>query len=374
MPDPSDPKARQRRSIEHWGDQEIAPGERANVEIHATQRADGVDAHIPVHVWRGLEPGPTVFVTAAIHGDEINGTGVIRDLIVDPPFELKKGALLMVPVVNLPGFERHERYMPDRRDLNRSFPGSKQGSMASRIAAVVFREIVQRADFGIDLHTAAVRRTNVPNVRGDLARPEVLRLARAFGTELVLHTDGAEGSLRRTATEAGCPTIILEAGEPMKVEPTVLETAVRGIHNVLIELGMVEGVRQRPHYRAIIRRSRWVRAERGGFLRFHAAPGDLVEEGEVLATNTTLLGQEQARLVAPENGVLLGMTTHPMVVPGDAVYHLGLLDQQLERFEKAVGRVPEDSLHERVRGDLSTSVHVDLVDDEVPEAPASDTE
>lgn len=366
---------RKRRSVEQWEDVTVAPGERQDLEIHASQRADGVDAHIPVHVWRGAEPGPTVFITAAIHGDEINGTGALRELICDPPFELKSGALLIVPVVNLPGFERHERYMPDRRDLNRSFPGSKQGSMASRIAAVVFREIVQRADYGIDLHTAAVRRTNVPNVRGDLEVPEVARLARAFGTELVLHTVGAEGSLRRTATEAGCPTIILEAGESMKVEPTVVETALRGVHNVLIELGMVEGEALRPHYRAVIRRSRWIRAERGGFLRFHAAPGELVEEGDVLATNTNLMGREKSRLVAPENGVLLGMITHPMVVPGDAVYHLGLLDQRLERIERAVEKVPEDSLHDRVRDDLSTSVVVDQLDElDDPVEPSSDTE
>jgi predicted deacylase len=360
--------------IGDWGEVQVAPGERRDLEIVGTQRVDGVDAHIPAHVWRAPEPGPTVFVTAAIHGDEINGTGVVRELISDPPFELKRGALLLVPVVNMLGFERHTRYLPDRRDLNRCFPGTKSGSMTSRLAAVVFREIVNRCDYGIDLHTAAVRRTNVPNVRGDLDVPEVRRLARAFGTELVLHTTGAEGSLRREATEAGCPTIILEAGEAGKVEPTVVETALRGVRNVLIELGMVDGKRERPHYRAMVRRSRWVRAESGGFLRFHAVPGDFVQEDDVLATNTSLLGHERARLVAPEDGVLLGMTTHPMVVPGDAVYHLGLLDHANERFERAVEGLPEGTLHDRVRDDLSTSVVVDDLDEENPPQPDSDTE
>jgi predicted deacylase len=354
---------RKRKDIGDWDDIQIAPGERADLEIHASQRVDGVDAHIPAHVWRATEAGPTVFITAAIHGDEINGTGTLRELISEPPFELKAGALLLVPVVNMAGFERHTRYFPDRRDLNRSFPGTREGSMTSRMAGVVLREIVGRSDFGIDLHTAAVRRTNVPNVRGDLDNPEVKRLARAFGTELVMHTPGAEGSLRRTATDLGCPTIILEAGEALKVEPTVVETALRGIKNVLIELGMVDGERVRPHYRAIIRRTRWIRAEYGGFLRFHATPGSLVQKGEVLASNTTLLGEEQGTLISPDNGVLLGMTTHPMVVPGDAVYHLGLVDQPFERFEKVVDQLPESSLHERVREDLSTSVIVeDYVD------------
>jgi uncharacterized protein len=370
-----------RKDIGDWGEIQVAPGERADLEIHASQRADGVDAHIPAHVWRAKEPGPTVFITAAIHGDEINGTGTLRDLISEPPFELVAGALLLVPVVNMAGFERHMRYFPDRRDLNRSFPGSKDGSMTSRVAAVVLREIVGRADFGIDLHTAAVRRTNVPNVRGDLDNPEVKRLANAFGTELVMHSTGAEGSLRRTATELGCPTIILEAGESLKVEPTVVETALRGITNVLIELGMVKGDRVRPHYRAIIRRTRWIRAEFGGFLRFHATPGSLVQKGEVLASNTTLLGEEQGTLVSPDNGVLLGMTTHPMVVPGDAVYHLGLVDAPFERFEKVVDGLSGSTLHERVREDLSTSVvvedYVDMsedVDEEFGTRPDSDTE
>lgn len=370
-----------RIDIGDWGDLQIAPGERADLEIHASQRADGVDAHIPAHVWRAKEPGPTVFITAAIHGDEINGTGTLRELISEPPFELKAGALLLVPVVNMAGFERHTRYFPDRRDLNRSFPGTKEGSMTSRMAAVVLREIVGRADFGIDLHTAAVRRTNVPNIRGDLDNPEVKRLARAFGTELVMHSIGAEGSLRRTATDLGCPTIILEAGEALKVEPTVVETALRGIHNVLIELGMADGERVRPLYRAVIRRTRWIRAEFGGFLRFHVTPGSLVQKGDILASNTTLLGEEQGTLVSPDNGVVLGMTTHPMVVPGDAVYHLGLVDQTFESFEKAVEDLPEGSLHDRVRDDLSTSVVVeDYVDssedddDEFGSRPDSDTE
>lgn len=372
---------KKRLEIGDWGEVQIAPGERADLEIHASQRVDGVDAHIPVHVWRAKEPGPTVFMTAAIHGDEINGTGTLRDLIGEPGFELKSGALLLVPVVNMTGFERHLRYMPDRRDLNRSFPGTKEGSMTGRMAAVVYREIVGRADYGIDLHTAAVRRTNVPNVRGDLDNPEVKRLARAFGTELVMHSTGAVGSLRRTATESGCPTIILEAGEALKVEPTMVETALRGIQNVLIELGMVEGKRVRPHYRAIIRRTRWIRAEYGGFLRFHATPGSLVQKGEVLASNTTLMGEEQGTLISPDNGVLLGMTTHPMVVPGDAVYHLGLVDEPFERFERVVEGLPGSSLHERVRDDLSTSVvvedYLDASEDDEPQdllPPESDTE
>jgi len=362
------------KSVLEWEGRSFSPGERGPVEIRVEQRAIGHGGVIPAYVWVGAEPGPTVFVSGAVHGDEINGTGALRELVAEPPFDLKRGSLLIVPVINIPGFERHERYLPDRRDLNRSFPGSAEGSATSRLARVIFQEIVGRCDFGIDLHTAAVRRTNVPNIRGDFENAEVFRLAHAFGTELALHSVGAEGSLRRTATESGCPTIILEAGETLKVEPTVVETALRGIRNVLIELNMVDGDKLEPSYRAVIRRTRWVRAEFGGFLRFHASPGEWVENGQLLATNTDLLGVEQGRLHSPDSGVLLGMRTNPMVVPGDAIFHLGLIDQPLERFERAVEDLADDSLYERVRDHLSTNVTVDQLDEEDPRPPDSDTE
>ena len=321
-----------------------------------------MDIGIPVYVWRGTEPGPTVFVTGAVHGDEINGTGTIRSLIVDQPFRLKAGALIMVPVVNLLGFERHERYLPDRRDLNRCFPGPAAAAWPGAWPRSVFEEIVGRSDFGIDLHTAALRRTNFPNVRADMSHPALAGMARAFGAELIVSSEGPVGSLRKAATAAGCPTLILEAGEVWKVEPTVVEYALRGLLNCLKYLGMIDGVPVEPPYRVETDATSWVRAKNGGFLRFHVTPGDLVETGDPLATNISLVGKRLNVINAPRTGLVLGMTTLPAVAPGDPICHLAFPKQGgLARIERAVGRLPEDSLYERMKDDLARSVFVQKV-------------
>lgn len=346
-----------RPDVGRWGDVEIAPGEEAEVRIVVSESYTGSDISIPAFVWRGVEPGPTVFVTGAVHGDEINGTGTIRSILVDKPFRLRAGNLIMVPVINLLGFERQERYLPDRRDLNRCFPGSKRGSLAGRLARVVHDEIVLRSDFGIDLHTAAVRRTNFPNVRADMRIPELADLARAFGAELIVSSGGPAGSLRQAATRGGCPTLILEAGEVWKVEPTILEYATRGICNCLRHLGMVEGVPTLPPFRVETDATSWVRAQNGGFLRFHITPGDLVTKGDRLATNISLLGQRLNVIRAPRSGFVLGMTTLPSVAPGDPICHIAYTRHgELSRVERAVDRLDEDALHERVKEDLARSI------------------
>jgi len=347
----------QRKDVGAWGETRIAPGEGREVQITLTESFSGMDVRVPLYVWRAAEPGPTVFVTAAVHGDEINGTGAIRHIIQDRPFELMAGALILVPVVNILGFENHSRYLPDRRDLNRSFPGSSKGSLASRMAKVVFEEIVGRSDWGIDLHTGSLRRTNFPNLRADMSHAQLADFARAFGASLIVSGQGPEGSLRRNACAAGVPTIILEAGEVWKVEPAVLEYAVRGVRNCLIHLKMVEGRRSEPPFRVETDATHWVRAQHGGFLQFHVAPGDIVAEGQPISTNTSLTGAEQNTEHAPRDGIVLGMTTLPAVAPGDPICHLAYTKKgSLRRIERAMSRLGDEDLHERVREDLSRNV------------------
>ncbi|MFI4898200.1 MAG: succinylglutamate desuccinylase/aspartoacylase family protein [Phycisphaerales bacterium JB059] len=342
-----------------WIGERVARGEQGEVALHLSTSSSGVEIRIPVFVWRGREPGPRVFVSAAVHGDEINGAGAIREIIVSRPFEVVRGDLLLVPVVNIMGFDQHARYMPDRRDLNRSFPGSAGGSMASRTARAVFDAIVGPCDYGIDLHTAAVRRTNFPNVRADMENPVLANLARAFGTELIVSGKGPVGSLRRSACDAGKPPLILEAGEVWKVEPAVVEYAVRGIKNCLVHLGMVEGEVKRPAYQIVVDTTKWLRAEHGGFLQFHVAPGDIVEAGEALATNTSLTGERHNVIEAPRDGVVLGMTTLPSVAPGDPVCHLASPKAgALRKAGKVIDALPEDHLHERTREDLARNIVV----------------
>ncbi len=342
-----------------WIGDEIAAGERGVRSLVVSENFSGVDVSIPIHIWKGTGPGPTVAVTAAVHGDEINGTGTIRSIIRDEPFDLTAGTLVMVPVVNLPGFERHSRYLPDRRDLNRSFPGSAGGSLASRIASSFFKQVIRHCDYCIDLHTAAVRRTNFPNIRGHMRDPKVRAFARAFGTELIVSGVGPKGSLRQAATKAGCATIILEAGEVWKVEAAVVEYAIRGITNCLRFLKMVEGEPIAPPYRLETDTTTWVRATSGGFLEFHVAPGEIVHKNEPIATNSDLLGEEEHIIRAPRDGIVLGMTTMPSVAPGDPVCHLTYPKTgTLTRIEQVMGALDDESLHERTREGLARSLRV----------------
>lgn len=351
-------KVRERKPAHVWGDVEVQPGETREVSLAVTQSYSSLTIPIPVIVRRGMEPGPSLFVTAAIHGDEINGTGAVRRMIQEESLLPKRGTLILAPVINILGFDRHSRYLPDRRDLNRCFPGSRKGSVAARMARLVFDEIVSRCDCGIDLHTAAVKRTNFPNLRADVSIPEVRRLATAFGCETILSGKGPEGSFRREACAVQCPTIVFEAGEVWKVEPAVVEYAVHGVTNVMIELGMIDGKLQVPPFRVLVEKAKWIRAERGGFLRFHVRPGDVVAKNQPLATNTSITGTEHSLLTAPFAGIVLGMTTLPAIGPGDAVVHLGHLATDSPDIPRIRAELPEGHRHERVFEQLASNILV----------------
>lgn len=346
----------EKRSIGSWFGEEIPPGATRNVTLPVSESYSSMTVQIPIQIRRAPEDGPVVFVTAALHGDEINGTGAVRQLINDPEFTLKRGAVILVPVVNILGFERFDRYLPDRRDLNRSFPGAAGGSLASRMARIIFDEIVSRSDYGIDLHTASVRRTNYPNVRGDLSIERVRSIAEAFGAEIIVDGQGPEGAFRREACAAGCPTIIMEGGEVWKVEPGVVAAATGGVKNVLKHLGMLDGAPARPAFQATIEKTTWIRADRGGFLRFHIHPGDLVRQGQALATNTTLLGEEHSIIIAPFDAVVIGMSSLPATGPGEAICHLGELPEGLDPDELTRARSEDDGLGQQISDQLSSNI------------------
>ncbi len=319
----------------------IRSGESADLHLEFSESYLGRTISIPVSVLRASKAGPRVFLTGAVHGDELTGIGIIRELLFNQPPQLKRGTLVCAPVVNIYGLEHHSRYLPDRRDLNRCFPGSPTGSLTSRLAHHVFTELIQQCDFGVDFHSAAVRRTNYPNVRADMSKPDIRRLARAFGCELIVNTKGPEDSLRRTAVQHGVSTIILEAGEVWRIEQGVVDIGIRGCLNVLRELNMLDGEPEAPPYSLTIDKTTWVRAERGGFLTFYARPGDLVQEGEELATNYSIFGREKNVLTSPSHGIILGMSTMPAVQPGEPVYHIATLS---ERTYKRIKRIRSEAL------------------------------
>jgi predicted deacylase len=302
----------------------VGPGETRDLSLKVSESYSGTPIRLPVRVVRGERPGPALFVCGAIHGDELNGTGIVRELILVEPPALVAGTLVLVPVVNMFGFEHHSRYLPDRRDLNRSFPGSRAGSLTARLASTFFREVVLRCQYGIDLHSAATHRANLAHVRADLTHPGAARIARAFGCELIVNAPGPEQSLRRAACQAGCATIVLEAGEVWKVEAEVLRAGVRGIRNVLMDLGMVEGAPYEPPYQIEVERTVWVRSAVGGMLQFSVNLGELVERGQPVAYTTDLLGHGGAPVRSHVEGVVMSVTTLPVVKPGDPVCHVAV--------------------------------------------------
>lgn len=338
--------------------QRVAQGESRSLTIKFSESYLGSPVTIPIHVHRARKPGPRVLLTGCVHGDELNGMGIIRELLYDQPPKLVRGSLVCIPVVNVYGLEHHTRYLPDRRDLNRDFPGSPSGSLSSRLAHVIFNKVVRECDILIDFHSAAVRRTNYPNIRADLSQPATRTLARTFGCELIVNGKGPVGSLRRAATAAGIPAIILEAGEVWKIEPGVVNVGVRGVMNVLKNLEMVRGTIVPPRYQTRISRTTWVRAERGGTLSFNVNPGDLVEKGQLLATNCNIFGDERRQILSPGDGIILGMTTMPVVKPGDATFHIALLSRStLQRVRSKLAAGSNQDLFKRIQTDLATNVH-----------------
>lgn len=325
-----------------WGENQIAPGHRKRLRLEIGRSFSGANVTLPLMVWRGPEEGPVVGITAAVHGDEINGSGAIRRLIQEPPFTLKNGTLILVPVVNIMGFERHSRYMPDRRDLNRCFPGSEKGSLAARVADIFLCEIVQHCDYGIDLHTGAIHRSNLPQIRANLNDPETLTLAETFGVPVLLNADLRDGSLRQAAVETGARILLYEAGQALRFDELSIRAGLRGVLNVLGHLKMI---RQRPRRRTVTpfvaNQSAWNRATASGIVRDLKVLGDQVVKGEALATIGNPFGEVIDEVLAVRSGIVIGKQNIPLVQEGDAMYHIAYFSEPDEEVAMHIETLQE---------------------------------
>ncbi len=312
------------------GEVEVEPGQQTQVDLPIADLSIHVPLTMPVHVINGKEDGPVLFVSAAIHGDEINGVEVIRRIMQLAELELLNGALIAVPIVNVPGFLNLSRYLPDRRDLNRSFPGSARGSLAARLAHMFCEHVLVHSTHGVDLHTGAVHRENFPQIRADLEDSEAERMARAFGVPLVVNSAYREGSLRATAARGGVPVIVYEAGEALRFDEFAIRAGVRGVVGVMGELGMLptKGSLGRSRSPMILRSSRWVRAPFSGVVRAQKRVGVPVEEGQVLAVVSDPLGETYTDIMSPMDGVILGRTNLPLAHEGDALFHIGMTEYE----------------------------------------------
>ena len=304
----------------------IAPGTRRTVDIRVSHMSDHTPVSLSVHVVHGARPGPVMFVSAAIHGDEVIGVEIVRRLLKIEALEDLAGTLLAVPIVNTFGFLNHSRYLPDRRDLNRVFPGVSGGSMASRLAHIFMTEVVMRADVGIDLHSAAIHRTNLPQIRLTPGNEHLAELGRVFGAPVMMSSRLREGSLRMAAEEAGIDVLLYEAGEGLRFDELAARAGVAGILRVMHHLGMTRQgvVPQTASEPVLCASSHWYRAPAGGVFRGYLTTGDVVEEGTVLGAVSDPFGDVETELVAEEEGIIIGRTNMPVVYEGDALFHIAI--------------------------------------------------
>lgn len=324
------------------GDTVVKPGERASISLPVADLYTGTSLSMPVKVVSGRRSGPVLLVSAAIHGDELNGVEIIRRLLKRKLLRSLRGTLIAVPVVNVHGFLDQSRYLPDRRDLNRSFPGSPTGSIAARMAHTFVTQILDKADCGIDLHTGAINRSNLPQVRGNLDDPKTLELARAFGTPVIVNSTIRDGSLRECAVERGVPILVYEAGEALRFDEVSIRGGIRGIIMTMRYLGMLPPARKTKSIMPVLADSTsWVRAPASGIVSRKVNLGTRVVAGERLATVGDPLGEMETTVDAPFDGIVIGRSMLPLAHEGDALFNVAAFKSVL----RAEGKVEEFTAH-----------------------------
>ncbi|NKB43159.1 MAG: succinylglutamate desuccinylase [Alphaproteobacteria bacterium] len=314
-----------------FGGELVKPGSRASLSLALPNLSTYTPMSMPVHIVHGRKDGPVLFISAAVHGDEINGVEIIRRLLKSAALKSLRGTLIAVPIVNVYGFVTHSRYLPDRRDLNRSFPGSEHGSLTARLAYTFTEEILDRADFGIDLHTGGLHRFNHPHIRANLEDPDTDRLAHVFGTPVIINANLRDGSLRQMAAEKEIPILLYEAGEALRFDQLAIQAGVRGIRNVMRAIGMLPE-RTRTAKRKKVetveaKGSSWVRAPQAGLFRAIASIGARVVKDDKIGAVADAFGDNETFISAPATGIVIGRAHLPVVNEGDALYHIARFEE-----------------------------------------------
>lgn len=326
----------------HFLGENIPPGTRKVVELEVAKLYTSTPLSIPIEVIHGAKKGPVLMINAAIHGDELNGVEIVRQMIntIDPA--KLKGTLICVPIVNALGFTQKIRYLPDRRDLNRCFPGTNKGSLASRLAATFFNEVVLKCNYIIDLHTGSIHRTNLPQIRANLSKPEILAMAQAFATPVIIDSSLRNGSLRGEAEKYDIPVITYEGGEALKFDPIAIHAGIVGIKRVMHNLNMLSRSRKKIPTSFIAKSTSWLRASHDGILRTVVSLGDKVIEGQTLAYINAPLGHFEVEIQAIKGGIVIGQQTLPLVNEGDAIFNIAHLDKNQDDIEQVVEEFIDD--------------------------------
>ena len=309
----------------------VEPGETANIRFTVSETYLGDPVRIPVTIVNGEAEGPTLCLTAAAHGDELNGIQIVREVAHEWDHSELHGTLVCLPVLNVPGFIAQQRYLPIYdRDLNRSFPGDQSATSAKRIADRVFRNFIKPCDIGLDFHTSTRGRSNMLHVRAEMPEPSVARVANAFASNVIIDSDGPSGSLRREASAVGTSTITVELGEAHRFQRPLINAALEGVLSVMAEFGMLDTETVKwPGWRTVIDGSdekTWLRADAGGLVEMHHDRGSLVDEGDAVCTITNPFKTDVTTIEAPFTGLLIGVPENPLVYPGNPLCHLVALD------------------------------------------------
>lgn len=327
------------------GGTQIKRGERKRVLLDVAKLYDFTDMNVPIEVIRGKKPGPVLFVSGAVHGDEINGVEIVRQLLTSKSLNRIRGTLIAVPIVNVFGFNTKSRYLPDRRDLNRSFPGSENGSLTGQLAHTFMTEIVKKCTHGIDLHTAAINRINLPQIRACLDDPQILAMAEAFKVPVILNSEIRDGSLRGASRELKIPTVLFEGGEALRFNRKIIKSGVQGILSVMRAIEMLPQLKKKSASKEtfIARSSHWLRAPHSGILSAKHVIGDRVEKGSLLGIISDPFGQEKYEIKATRTGIIIGAVTLPLLNKGDAVFHIAtfknsnIVEEHVDLFEDQLG-------------------------------------
>jgi uncharacterized protein len=335
----------------------IEPGTSRDIDLPIALLHTQTPMNMPIRVMRGKKDGPRLFISAAIHGDELNGVEIIRRLNQERILRRLRGTLITIPIVNVFGVIHHSRYLPDRRDLNRSFPGSERGSLAGRLADLFMTEIVDNSTHGIDLHTGALHRENLPHLRVDLSNPEAEILAKVFGVPVIINSDLRDGSLREVAAERGIPMLLYEAGEALRFDEISIRAGVHGILDVMRSLDMLPKRRYRRKTTVeplVARSSTWPRATESGIFRNFTPLGARVAKGDVLGAIASPFGDNAVDLLSPSNGIVIGKTNLPLINEGDALFHIARFQtvkgaaDSVEAFTEIItANEPEDPMGEQ---------------------------
>ena len=326
------------------GNFDIMPGEQRKIELPVAKLYTDADVSLPVHIIRAKKQGPIIFISAAVHGDELNGIEIIRRLINQKKLKIIKGSVIAVPMVNVYGVVNQSRYMPDRRDLNRCFPGSAKGSLAGRVAHIFLNEIVKHCDYGIDLHTGAIHRSNLPQIRADVSDIETKELAEIFGVPVILNANLVDGSLRESATKSQTKVLLYEAGEALRFDELSIRAGMKGVMNVLQHLGMTKKVvsaKQRKSVPFVANGSQWERANASGIVHNIVNLGDQITKGQVLAEIGSPYGEIIDSVKATRSGVLIGKQNIPLVQEGEAMFHVAYFSENDEEIVEHIGSVHE---------------------------------